>query len=138
MKKPLSLLAISLCILSPLLAEEADSPLEGEMKILARGMRMLGNQVGDPSKQQENISLLETLKKAATDSKTLDPRKTQEIPEAKRTAFLADYRTDLDELRDALGQVEEAVKAGAYEKAKSLIGNVNAIKKEGHGKFKVD
>ncbi len=108
------------------------------MKILARGMRTLGNQIGDPSKQQENISLLETLKKAAVDSKTLDPRKTGEIPDAKRPAFLADYRTELDELGDALNQVEEAVKAGQYEKAKSLIATVNTIKKEGHGKFKTD
>lgn len=138
MKETLSLLAIALCLLTPLHAQEADSPLEGQMKILARGMRTLGNQIGDPSKQQENVSLLESLKKAATDSKTLDPRKTQSIPEAKRAAFLADYRTDLDELNDALNQVEDAVKAGQYDKAKSLIGNVNSIKKEGHGKFKVD
>ncbi len=139
MKNIFPLLALSLCILTPLHAgEENDSPLEGQMKILARGMRTLGNQIGDPSKQQENISLLETLKKAAVDSKTLDPRKTGEIPDAKRPAFLADYRTELDELGDALNQVEEAVKAGQYEKAKSLIATVNTIKKEGHGKFKTD
>ncbi len=139
MKNIFPLLALSLCILTPLHAgEENDSPLEGQMKILARGMRTLGNQIGDPSKQQENISLLETLKKAAVDSKTLDPRKTGEIPDAKRPAFLADYRTELDELGDALNQVEEAVKAGQYEKAKSLIATVNTIKKEGHGKFKAD
>jgi soluble cytochrome b562 len=138
MKNILLLLALFLCIISPLRAQDADSPLEGQMKILARGMRTLGNQVGDPTKQQENISLLESLKKAATDSKSLDPRKTQEIPDAKRAAFLADYRTDLDELNDALNQIEDAVKSGQYDKAKTLIGNVNTIKKEGHGKFKID
>lgn len=137
--KPLPLLATLALLAGPtFLQAQADSPLEGQMKILARGMRTLGNQIGDPSKQQENVSLLETLKKAATDSKTLEPRKTREIPDAKRAAFLADYRTDLDELKDALDQVEEAVKAGQYDKAKSLIGNINSIKKEGHGKFKVD
>jgi hypothetical protein len=30
------------------------------------------------------------------------------------------------------------VKAGQYDKAKSLLATVNSIKKEGHGKFKVD
>lgn len=138
MKNTLSLLLLAIFPLTPLHAQEADSPLEGQMKILARGMRTVGNQIGDPSKQQENVALLETLKKAATDSKTLEPRKTQAVPEAKRATFLADYRTDLDKLKDALDQVEEAVKAGQYEKAKSLIATVNAIKKEGHGKFKVD
>ena len=138
MKKTLLLLSLTLCLLTPLHAQEADSPLEGQMKILARGMRQLVNQVGDPSKQQENVSLLEILKRAATDSKGLSPRKTAAIPENKREAFLADYRNDLDELKDALDQVEAAVKAGQYDKAKSLIGNVNTIKKEGHEKFKVD
>lgn len=138
MKKGLSLLTLALCLMIPLHAQEADTPLEGQMKILARGMRQLTNQVGDPAKQQENVSLLETLKKAATDAKTLSPRKTATIPEKEREAFLANYRTDLDELKDALNRVEEAVKAGQYDKAKTLIGNVNTIKKEGHGKFKVD
>jgi len=119
-------------------AEESDSPLEKQMQILARGMRQLSQQVVDPSKQQENITLLESLKKAAVDSKALDPRKTASFPQADRDKFLADYRTDLDELKDAFNQIEEAVKSGQYDKAKSLIATVNSIKKEGHGKFKTD
>jgi soluble cytochrome b562 len=138
MKKILLLLALPFYFLNCLEAQEVDSPLEGQMKILARGMRTLSNQVGDPSKQQENVALLDTLKKAATDSKGLSPRKTATIPENDREKFLSDFRTDLDELNDALNQVEEAVKAGQYDKAKALIGNVNTIKKEGHGKFKID
>jgi soluble cytochrome b562 len=119
-------------------AEESDSPLEKQMQILARGMRQLTQQVADPAKQQENVTLLESLKKAAGDSKAINPQQTKQIPEAKRDAFLADYRTDLDELKDAFNQIEEAVKSGQYDKAKSLIATVNSIKKEGHGKFKTD
>jgi len=117
---------------------EADSPLENQMKILARGSRQLSQQVSDPARQQNTIELIESLKKAALDAKTLNPRKASEIPEAKRAQFLADYRTDLDELKDSFNQIEEAVKARQYEKAKSLLTTVNSIKKEGHGKFKTD
>jgi soluble cytochrome b562 len=123
---------------SGLRAEESDTPLEKQMQVLARGMRQLSQQVGDPTKQQESVTLLESLKKAAGDSKALDPRKTTQIPEAKRASFLSDYRTDLDELKDAFDQIEQAVKAGQYDKAKSLIATTNSIKKEGHGKFKTD
>ena len=119
-------------------AEEADSPLEGEMTILARGTRQLSQQVTDPAKQQENITLLESLKKAAADSKALTPRKIVTVSQADREKFLADYRTDLDELKDAFSQIEEAVKSAQYDKAKSLLATVNSIKKEGHGKFKQD
>jgi len=119
-------------------AEEADSPLEGEMTILARGTRQLSLQVTDPAKQQENITLLESLKKAAADSKALTPRKIVTVSQEDREKFLADYRTDLDELKDTFSQIEEAVKAAQYDKAKSLLATVNSIKKEGHGKFKQD
>jgi soluble cytochrome b562 len=132
------LITLALLVFPTFLQAQADSPLEGQMKILARGMRQLTQQVADPAKQQENIILLETLKKAVTDSKTLEPRKTASIPADKRDNFLSDYRQELDELSGAFDQVEEAVKAGQYDKAKSLLATVNSIKKEGHGKFKVD
>jgi len=108
------------------------------MKILARGSRQLSQQITDPTQQQGTIDLLEKLRKAALDSKAINPRKTVEVPQADQAKFLADYRTDLDELADAFNQVEEAVKAGQYDKAKSLLATVNLIKKEGHAKFKAD
>jgi hypothetical protein len=132
------LATLALLVFPTFLPAQEDSPLEGQMKILARGMRQLTQQVGDPAKQQENIVLLEALKKAATDSKTLDPRKTASIPADKRETFLSDYRHELDELSDAFDRIEEAVKAGQYDKAKSLLATVNSIKREGHGKFKAD
>ena len=139
MKHAFASLALIIALLVPAMrAEEEDSALEGKMKVLARGMRQLGQQINDPAMRQQNIQLLETLKGAANESKALEPRKTKEIPEAKRASFLADYRTDLDELKDSLNQVEEALKAGDQKKAQSLLAQVNSIKKEGHAKFKQD
>jgi soluble cytochrome b562 len=130
---PLVLIAVAVS-----LHAQADSALENQMKILARGNRQLSQQVSDPAQQQSTITLIESLKKAALDSKALEPRKTADIPEANRAQFLADFRTELDELKDSFDQIEEAVKAGQYDKAKTLLATVNSIKKEGHGKFKKD
>lgn len=138
MKHPLSLLLLTLLSLSLTLRADDDGPLEGQMKILVRGTRQLTQQVSNPAMQQSTIALLETLKKAAADSKAFEPGMTRDIPEAKRAAFLADYRTDLDELKDSFDQIEHAVKAGDYSKAQSLLASVNSIKKEGHAKFKKD
>ena len=131
-------LLLAVTLLTPITFLYADSPLEGQMKILARGTRQLSQQITDPAKQQETVTLIESLKKAALDSKAFDPESTSSVPKADQAKFLADYRTDMDELADAFGQVEEAVKAGQYDKAKSLLATVNSIKKEGHGKFKRD
>jgi len=136
--KPRLLLPLVIIAVAGSLHAQADSALENQMKILARGNRQLSQQVADPAQQQSTITLIENLKKAAFDSKALEPRKTAEIPEAKRAQFLADFRTELDELKDSFEQIEEAVKAGQYDKAKSLLATVNSIKKEGHGKFKTD
>ena len=54
---------------------DSDTPLEKQMQILARGMRQLSTGIADPAKQQENIALLESLRKAVADSKSLDPQK---------------------------------------------------------------
>jgi len=138
MKIPHLLTALLLTSLGLLHAEEGSEALEGQMKILARGSRQLSQQITDPAQQQGTIILLEKLRKAALDSKAINPRKTAEVPQADQAKFLADYRTDLDELADAFSQIEEAVKAGQYDKAKSLLATVNSIKKEGHAKFKTD
>lgn len=115
-----------------------DSPLEEKMRILARGTRQLTQQISNPAMQQSTIALLENLKNAAVDSKSFEPRMTRDIPEAKRAPFLADFRTDLDELKDSFDRIEQAVKAGDYSKALALLPSVNSIKKEGHSKFKRD
>jgi soluble cytochrome b562 len=128
---------VLLASVAPVRADE-DSPLEGQMKILARGTRQLSKQIADPAKQQENLALIATLRKATIDSKSLNPSTTAGIPEDKKASFLADYRTDLDELADAFDQLVEAVKASDYAKAQSMLGQLNTIKKEGHAKFKTD
>ena len=115
-----------------------DTPLEKQMKTLARGTKQLAQQISNPSRQQDNITLLETLKKAASDSKELTPRKASQIPQADLDKFLNDYRAQLDKLADAFNQIEDAVKGGNYDRATTLLSTVNPIKKEGHRNFKVD
>jgi len=133
------ILAITLVTSSQFLrAEEGNSSLEHQMKILAKGTRQLSQQVNDPAQQQSSVGLIEDLKKAAQDSKSIDPRMAETVPAADKAKFLADYRAQMDKLSDAFTKIEEAVKAGQYAEAKSLLASVNSIKREGHEKFKQD
>lgn len=138
MKRSIPLLLSALIATSVLLHAEADSPLEKQMQILARGMKQLGLQLGDPSKQKSTITLINTLKKAAIDSESLDPRKTASVPESDRSQFLTAYKAEVQKLTDTFTDVENAVLAGQYDKAKSLLDTIQGIKKEGHSKFKQD
>jgi soluble cytochrome b562 len=132
------LLLFALLTSSATLLAEGDSPLENQMQILSKGNRQLTKQITDASKQNDNIAILESMKKAATDSMNLDPRKAASLPAADKQKFLDGYRAKMDSLIEALGAVEDAVKAGQYDKAKSLLSNVMAIKKAGHEEYKQD
>ena len=132
------LLACSLILPTFSLRADDDTPLEKQMQIMARSMKQLSQQITDSTKQQESIMLLETLKKAASDSKGLDPRKTASIPQADREKFLTAYKAQMDKLSEAFNQIEEALKAGKYDQAKVQLATVGSIKKEGHSKFKQD
>jgi soluble cytochrome b562 len=133
-------LLLTCCLIASVfsLRADEDTPLEKQMQIMARSMKQLSQQIADSTKQQESITLLETLKKAASDSKGLDPRKTASIPQANREKFLTDYKAQMDKLSEAFNQIEEALKAGKYDQAKAQLATVGSIKKEGHSKFKQD
>lgn len=135
-----STLLLTCCLIASAfsLRADEDTPLEKQMQIMARSMKQLSQQIADSTKQQESITLLETLKKAASDSKGLDPRKTVSIPQANREKFLTDYKAQMDKLSEAFNQIEEALKAGKYDQAKAQLATVGSINKEGHSKFKQD
>jgi len=138
MKTTTLLLALLMITFVTVIHADADTPLEKQMQVLARGMKQLSLQITDPAKQQENVTLIESLKQAAATSKGLDPRKTATIPKAGQEKFLTGYRTLMDKLTDSFNRVEEAVKAGQYDQAKSALASVNSVKKEGHNEFKAD
>ena len=129
---------LSLASLLPSAHAGADTPLEKQMQTLARGTKRLSLQVGDPAKQQDTVTLIESLKQAVTESKPMEPRETASVAPADREKFLSDYRAQLDKLTAAYDQIEVAVKAGQYDQAKSLLTSIGPIKKEGHQKFKQD
>lgn len=138
MKLSISLLITALLSTSTLLHAEMDTPLEKQMQALARGTKQLSIQVADQTKQKETITLVESLKKTASDSRAFEPRKTTTIAQADRIQFLDAFRAQLQKLADTYGEIEDAVKSGQYDKAKSLLGTLQGIKKEGHSKFKQD
>lgn len=133
-------LLLALLAIVPLASSraESDTPLEKQMQILARGMRQLSATIADPSQQMENIALLESLRKAVTDSLTLEPKKTATVKPADRETFLAAYRAQMEKLGSALAQTEDSLKSGSYDNAKTSLNAVGPIKKEGHTRFKLD
>ena len=136
--KILSLALAATLLTGMTLLHAEDSPLEGQMKILAKDTKQLSQQIADSSQQQANIDLIEKIRSAVLEAKKLNPRKTASIPATDQAKFIADYQAQMDKLSDAYAQMEIALKAGNYEEARNLLSTVGSLKKEGHKKFKQD
>jgi soluble cytochrome b562 len=116
-------------------ADEPKTELSEKMKVMGKSLKQLKSQLADPAKQQSTVELLETAKQAATDAKKFTPLKAKEVPEANRPKFISDYQAEMDKLIDQLGKTEDAVKAGKYDDASKLFGELGPIKREGHKEF---
>ena len=119
-------------------ADEHETELGGKMKIINKSVKALKGQISDATKQQSTIDLLETAKKAADEAKKLQPEKAKDVPEADRAKFIADYQAQMDKLIGDFGKIEDAVKAGKFDDATKLYGDLNGVKREGHEKFQAD
>ena len=108
------------------------------MKIIAKSVKQLKNQIADATQQQSSITLVETAKAAATDARALVPAKAASVPDADRPKFITDYQAEMDKLIGDFGKIEDAVKAGKYDDATKLYGDLNGVKREGHEKFQSD
>jgi soluble cytochrome b562 len=109
--------------------------LGDKMKAMGKDLKQLKGQIGDATKQQSTVDLLESAKKNAGAAKKLTPVKAKEVPEAERPKFITDFQAEIDKLIGDLGKIEDAVKAGKYDDAKKLYGGLNQLKREGHEKF---
>jgi soluble cytochrome b562 len=119
-------------------ADDHETELGGKMKIIGKSVKALKGQISDATKQQSTIDLLEAAKKAATEAKDLKPDKTKDVPAADQAKFIADYQAEMDKLIGDFGKIEDAVKAGKYDDATKLYGDLNGVKRDGHKQFQAD
>jgi soluble cytochrome b562 len=105
------------------------------MKAIAKNAKQLAKQVSNADRRDSSLELLADMAKHAEKAKTLDPKKTADVPAEKRGQFLADYRKAADGLLDAIRKIEAAVRDGKHEEAAALLRELNGIKREGHEAF---
>jgi soluble cytochrome b562 len=121
-------------------ALQADTPLEKRMNQMKRSFRELKKAMEAPveADKQKYLGWVADLKKAAEESKTLEPEKTERVPAEQKTAFLEGYRSKMEEMIGQIDQLGQAIEAGKWAEAKSLIGQINQVQREGHGKYRGD
>ena len=119
---------------------QADTALEKQMNQMRRSFKELKKAMEAPveADKQKYLGWVADLKKAAEESKTLEPEKTEKVPADEQKAFLDGYRSKMEEMIGQIDQLGQAIEAGKWAEAKSLIGQINQRQREGHGKYRSD
>jgi soluble cytochrome b562 len=116
-------------------ADEKDTPLGGQMKIIAKSVKQLKNQIADPNQQQSSIQLVQAAESAAKDARALVPAKADSVPEADRPKFITDFQGQMDVLIKDFDTIDAALTAGKYDDAQKAFNDLGAIKRDGHKQF---
>lgn len=119
-------------------ADQKETPLGDKMKIIAKSVKQLKNQVADATKQQSSIELVETAQKAAEDARQLVPSKAASIPDADRPKFITDFQAQIDVLIKQFATIDTALHDGKYDDAQKAFNDLAAIKRDGHKQFNAE
>lgn len=98
--------------------------VEGAMKIMGRNLEKLQPQIGDASKKDENLALINEMERGCVIAKGMPVPNdvlAKAADDAAKEKMKHDYRTDLLSVLKKLIDLEEAVAAGKTEEAKSLL-----------------
>ncbi len=119
-------------------AADEDTPLAKNMSAMNKSLRTLKRQIGDTSKKDENVAMVGKIKTSLDEAAKLQPKKTKDVPEAEKTAYIEKYKAQIADLKKTFDGIEAALKAGKPEDAKALFDKLAEQKEKGHKDFGAD
>ena len=119
-------------------AAEDDTPLAKNMSAMNKSLRTLKRQLADTTKKDENIAMVGKIKTSLDEAAKLEPKKTKDVPEAEKAAYIEKYKAQMAELKKTFDGIEAALKAGKPEDAKALFDKLSEQKEKGHKDFGAD
>jgi hypothetical protein len=119
-------------------ASDDETPLYKEMNAANKDLRKLKKQVTDASKKDENIKLVEDIRKHFDATKDMEPAATKDQPADKKAAYLAKYKESIDGVSKDWAALEDAIKADKADDVKKLIEKLAKDKEDGHKVFNPD
>ena len=119
-------------------AADDDTPLAKNMSSTNKILRSLKRQLTDPAKKDENVGMVGKIKANLDEAVKLQPKKTKDVPEAEKTAYIEKYKKQITELKKTFEDIETALKAGKVDDAKTLFDKLAEQKEKGHKDFGAD
>jgi hypothetical protein len=112
--------------------------VEGSMKTMGRSLRTLKDQLGDASKKEENLRLINDMQRGCIMAKGGTPAMFGELKtDAEKTAAMDKYRRKMIELAKLLLDAESAMLDGKTDAAKTALDSAVKMRDEQHKAFGV-
>lgn len=120
---------------------DEDTPLHHNMEDMGRAMRTLnkGLNSADPSAAKTDLlAAIQKMETLAVEGKTLTPASIAKMPEAEQPAKLAAFRADLAGTIQTMLEIERAMLADDWAKARDEFKHMRDQRKDGHEKYNPD
>lgn len=117
-------------------AKKEHTALEDRMEKINSAWRRLRRQVAEPAQNASSLELIATIREAAKGTEKMTPAKIEEVPEAERAKFLADYQAGMKKFFEQLDALETALKSSNNEEAGKVLSAIADHQKSSHKAFK--
>lgn len=113
--------------------------VEGSMRAMNRAARTLREQVGDPSKRDENLTLITEMQRGCVNAKGASMAEfLKDLPDDDRTAKADEFRGEMIELARLMLDMEEATLKGDAGEASAIFARIVELRDHEHEEFGVD
>lgn len=116
--------------------ESEKTALEKDMDKIGRSARALRKQVSDSSKNDSSLELVAAIHDAAEAALKETPAKAQDLPEADRARFVADYQAGMKAFIADVEKLQGDLKAGDNPGAAQDFKQLFSDEKKGHKQFR--
>ncbi|HYC73075.1 MAG TPA: cytochrome b562 [Opitutaceae bacterium] len=117
-------------------AKKPASELEDRMEKINSAWRRLRRQATDPAQNASSLELIATIREASKGTEKLTPARIEEVPEADRAKFMADYQAGMKKFFEQVDALEAALKANNNEEAGKVLAAIAEHQKASHKAFK--
>jgi soluble cytochrome b562 len=112
------------------------SKLGSRMDLIGTTFRALRRAASDPARSAECADLAAVMLREARASLELEPAWKTSQPDERQSAFVEEYRKEMQVMIGLLEALEKAFRAGDGAEAQAIIGRLRDHQKESHRRFK--
>jgi soluble cytochrome b562 len=116
--------------------KDDQTELGAKMEKIGGAFRATKKQVADPSKNEDTLKRLATIKENMEAALKLQPEKTKDLPPEDQAKFVADFQAKMKDEIAKIDQLTALVKAGNNEEAAKLVSEINQDQNDAHKQFK--